>query len=63
MSKLPNNAYGTVQYPVGVEPDDLGCHEFEVRQNGVLLPRIVVRYSVRAPGALAAASSAYPDGR
>jgi hypothetical protein len=50
--EAPNNPYGTVQYPVGVEPDDLGCHEFEVRQNGVLLPRIVVRYSIRAPGGL-----------
>ena len=50
--ELPNNSYGTVQYPVGVEPDNLGCHEFEVRRNGVLLPRIVVRYPVRAPGGL-----------
>src|SRR5215475_6319348 len=50
--EAPNNPYGMVQYPIGVEPDDLGCHEFEVRQNGVLLPRIVVRYSIRAPGGL-----------
>ena len=50
--ELPNNSYGTVQYPVGVEPDNLGCHEFEVRRNGVLLPRIVVRYSIRVSGGL-----------
>lgn len=29
----------TVQYPVGIAPDDFGCNEIEVRQNGVLLPR------------------------
>jgi hypothetical protein len=50
--EAPNNPYGTVQYPVGVEPDNLGCHEFEVRRNGLLLPRIVVRHSIRAPGGL-----------
>src|SRR5499426_104890 len=50
--ELPNNSYGTVQYPVGVEPDNLGCHEFEARRNGVLLPRIVVRHSIRTPGGL-----------
>jgi len=43
----PNNYRQTFQYPVGVEPDNLGCHEFEVRRNGVLLPRIVVRNSIR----------------
>ncbi|MCI0388714.1 MAG: hypothetical protein MOB07_08105 [Acidobacteria bacterium] len=39
--ELPNNSHGMVQYPVGIEPGDLGCHGFEVRQSGVLLPRIV----------------------
>src|SRR6266508_4536934 len=48
----PNNFHGMVQYPIGVEPDNLGCHEFEVRRNGVLLPRIVVRYSIRVTGGL-----------
>ena len=48
----PNNYHQTFQYPVGLEPDDLGCHEFEVRRNGVLLPRIVVRNSIRPSGGL-----------
>jgi hypothetical protein len=30
-----------VQYPVGIVPGDLGCNEFEVRRDGVLLPRRV----------------------
>ena len=50
--ELPNNSQGMVQYPVGVEPDNLGCHEFEVRRNGVLLPRIVVRYLINVSGGL-----------
>ncbi len=50
--ELPKNSYGMVQYPVGVEPDNLGCHEFEVRRNGVLLPRIIVRHSINLPGGL-----------
>jgi hypothetical protein len=50
--ELPNNSQSMVQYPVGVEPDNLGCHEFEVRRNGVLLPRIVVRNSIRVSGGL-----------
>jgi hypothetical protein len=50
--ELPNNSQGMVQYPVGVEPDNLGCHEFEARRNGVLLPRIVVRHSIRVSGGL-----------
>jgi hypothetical protein len=54
--ELPNNSQGMVQYPVGVEPDNLGCHEFEVRRNGVLLPRIVVRYSIRVSGGLSSPS-------
>jgi hypothetical protein len=48
----PNNYHQTFQYPVGLKPDDLGCHEFEVRRNGVLLPRIVVRNSIRPSGGL-----------
>ena len=35
--------YGDVQYPVGVHPADFGCHELEVRHNGTLLPRILMR--------------------
>jgi hypothetical protein len=34
---------GDLQYPVGVQPNDFGCHEVEVRRDGVLLPRIPVR--------------------
>jgi hypothetical protein len=49
-----------VQYPVGVEPDNLGCHEFEVRRNGVLLPRIVVRYSIRVSGGLSCGAIGIP---
>src|SRR5262245_30045985 len=30
--------YGA-HYPVGIVPGDFGCHEFEVRCNGELLPR------------------------
>jgi hypothetical protein len=41
----PKGAQAFVQYPVGVEPDNLGCHEFEVRRNGELLPRIALRRS------------------
>jgi hypothetical protein len=32
-----------VQYPVRIQPDDFGCNEFEVRRNGVLLPRMRLR--------------------
>lgn len=35
--------WGFVQYPVGIHPADFGCHEFEVRRNGTLLPRIALR--------------------
>jgi hypothetical protein len=58
--ELPNDSYGTVQYPVGVEPDNLGCHEFEVRRNGVLLPRIVVRHSITMPGGLSCGAIGIP---
>jgi hypothetical protein len=58
--ELPNNSQGMVQYPVGVEPDNLGCHEFEVRRNGVLLPRIVVRYSIRVSGGLSCGAIGIP---
>src|SRR5262245_10415577 len=58
--ELPNNSYGTVQYPVGVEPDNLGCHEFEVRRNGVLLPRIGVRHSITMPGGLSCGAIGIP---
>ena len=58
--ELPNNSAGMVQYPVGVEPDNLGCHEFEVRRNGVLLPRIVVRYSIRVSGGLSCGAIGIP---
>ena len=34
---LPAARY--IQYPVRIVPDDLGCSEFEVRREGVLLPR------------------------
>ncbi len=58
--ELPNNSYGMVQYPVSVEPDNLGCHEFEVRRNGVLLPRIVVRHSIRMAGGLSCGAIGIP---
>jgi len=58
--ELPNNSQSMVQYPVGVEPDNLGCHEFEVRRNGVLLPRIVVRYSIRVSGGLSCGAIGIP---
>lgn len=35
--------HGDVQYPVGINPADFGCHEVEVRRNGTLLPRIPMR--------------------
>jgi hypothetical protein len=34
---------GEVHYPVSIAPADFGCNEIEVRQNGVLLPRIAMR--------------------
>lgn len=58
--EAPNNPYALVQYPVGVEPDDLGCHEFEVRRDGVLLPRIVVRYSSRASAGISCGAIGIP---
>jgi len=58
--ELPNNSQSMVQYPVGVESDNLGCHEFEVRRNGVLLPRIVVRYSIRVSGGLSCGAIGIP---
>jgi hypothetical protein len=58
--ELPNNSQSMVQYPVGVGPDNLGCHEFEVRRNGVLLPRIVVRYSIRVSGGLSCGAIGIP---
>ena len=36
-------SYGDVQYPVRVQPADSGCHQVEVRRDGVMLPRIPVR--------------------
>lgn len=35
-------AWASVQYPVTIHPGGFGCHELEVRQNGVLLPRIAL---------------------
>jgi hypothetical protein len=32
--------WGEVRYPVRIVPADFGCNEMEVRQNGVLLPRL-----------------------
>jgi hypothetical protein len=39
---------GEVRYPARFPPLDFGCNQMEVRQNGVLLPRI----PVRPPGAM-----------
>jgi hypothetical protein len=44
--------YGDVQYPVGVQPADFGCHEVEVRRDGTLLPRIPIRVSGGIVGGL-----------
>jgi hypothetical protein len=35
--------WNDIQYPLGFVPLDFGCNQIEVRQNGVLLPRIPVR--------------------
>ncbi len=35
--------FGEIRYPMGTAPSDFGCNQMEVRQNGVLLPRIAVR--------------------
>ncbi len=59
--ELPKGRGALVQYPVGVEPDNLGCHGFEVRRNGELLPRIALRHSGGMAGGLVAATSASPD--
>jgi hypothetical protein len=36
-------SYGDVQYPVRIQPADFGCHQVEVRRDGIMLPRIPVR--------------------
>ena len=52
--------HGVVQYPVGIEPGDLGCHEFEVRRNGMLLPRIVLNRSCGIAGGLSCGNIGIP---
>ena len=37
--ELPSSWQSPVQYPVSLTPDNFGCHEFAVRQNGVPLDR------------------------
>jgi hypothetical protein len=58
--ELPTASYGIVQYPVGIEPGDLGCHDFEVRRNGVLLPRIVLHQSCAIAGGLSCGNIGIP---
>ena len=41
--KIDTQYEGELQYPVGISPSDFGCNQMEVRQNGVLLPRIPIR--------------------
>lgn len=43
----PFPRHGDVQYPVGVDPADFGCHEMEVRRNGTLLSRIPMGAAMR----------------
>ena len=33
-------AYGDLRYPVGLQPADFGCHQVEVRRDGIQSPRI-----------------------
>jgi len=33
-------SFGDVQYPVRVQPADFGCHQVEVRSDGIMMPRI-----------------------
>ena|GEM_PF-780901 len=58
--ELPLNWQGTVQYPVGLVPGDLGCHEFEVRRNGVLLPRFIPRLTDGPGGGLSCGNIGIP---
>ncbi len=46
--KIDMPTWGEVRYPARFPPLDFGCNQMEVRQNGVLLPRI----PVRPPGAM-----------
>ncbi len=41
--KIDMPTWGEVRYPARLPPLDFGCNQMEVRQNGVLLPRIPVR--------------------